>query len=158
MYEYDEELMREAHSANKHPLNLEAQRWRREYAKMLKEQFSVEPFGWDLHVDDFLLDSADELEKRRILGSERAEVMREIVWNDLPGSPKERLQWWLGLPGEEPTHLVGRPGGDPTDLVKRLKQASNLQVAMGEVVEAFHWYLIADPDLSGIYDPMGTLD
>ena len=139
-------LTQEAQSANKHPLNLEAQRWRREYAKMLKEQFSMVPFGSQLQVDDFLVETTYELEEQGVLNPERADVMREIVLNDLPGSPKERLQWWLGLPREA-----------PTDLEKRLKEAGNLQTAMIEVVEALHWNLIADPDLSGVYDPMGTL-
>ena len=141
-------LEAEARSANKHPLNLEAQRWREECARMLKEPFYVEPIGNEvLHVDDFLVDATDELEERRMLGSDRADVMREIVWSDLPGSPKERLQWWLGLPGEAPTNLE-----------RRLKESKNLQEAMIEVVEALHWNLIADPDLSGVYDPMGTLN
>ena len=54
--------------------------------------------------------------------------------------------------------LLGIPGEEPTDLVKRLKQASNLQEAMIEVVEVLHSNLQADPDLSGLYDPMGTLN
>ena len=54
--------------------------------------------------------------------------------------------------------LLGIPGEEPTDLVKRLTQASNLQEAMVEVVEALHWNLITDSDMRGIYDPMGTLN
>ena len=54
--------------------------------------------------------------------------------------------------------LLGIPGEEPTDLVKRLKGANNLQEAMIEVVEALHWNLKSDPDRSGGYDPMGTLD
>lgn len=69
-------LEREARWANKHPLNRETHRWRKEYATMLKEQFSVEPFGSQLQVDDFLLDSTDELEEQGVLGPERADVMR----------------------------------------------------------------------------------
>ena len=74
-------------------------------------------------------------------------MMREIVWFDFPESPMERTRWWLGIVGEE-----------PTDLVKRLKEASNLQEAMIEVVEVLHRNLQAGPDRSGIYDPRGTLN
>ena len=137
----------EARLANKHPLNLEAQRWRKEYALKEKIPFYVTPFGNSiLQVDDFLVTSTYELEEQGVLGPERADVMREIVW-DFPMSPMERTRWWVGIPGEEPTHLV-----------KRLTQASNLQEAMVEVVEALHWNLITDSDMRGIYDPMGTLN
>ena len=146
MNAYYKKLIREARLANKHPLNLEAQSWRKEYALKEKIPFYVMPFGnLSIQVDDFLVKSTYELEERSLLGPERADVMREIVW-DFPMSPMERTLWWVGIPGEE-----------PTDLVKRLKEASNLREAMIEVVEALHWNLIAGPDLSGIYDPMGTL-
>ena len=130
-------LEAEARLANKHPLNLEAQRWRKEYALKEKIPFYVVPFGnLSIQVDDFLVTSTYELEEQGVLGPERADVMREIVW-DFPMSPMERTRWWVGIPGEE-----------PTDLVKRLQQASNLQEAMIEVVEALHWNLKVDPDRS----------
>ena len=140
-------LESEARLANKHPLNLEAQRWRKEYALKEKIPFYVTPIGnLSIQVDDFLVTSTYELEERGLLGPERADVMREIVW-DFPMSPMERTRWWVGIPGEE-----------PTDLEKRLKGANNLQEAMVEVVEALHWNLITDSDMRGIYDPMGTLN
>ena len=147
MNAYYKKLIREARLANKHPLNLEAQSWRKEYALKEKIPFYVTPFGNSiLQVDDFLVTSTYELEEQGVLGPERADVMREIEW-DFPMSPMERTRWWVGIPGEE-----------PTDLVKRLKQASNLQEAMIEVVEALHWNLITDSDMRGIYDPLGTLN
>ena len=148
MNAYDKKMIREARFANNHPLNLEAQRWRGEYARMLKETFYATPIGnLSIQVDDFLVKSTYELEEQDLLGAERADVMREIVWFDLPGCPKERLQWWVGIPGEA-----------PTELERRLKESKNLQEAMIEVVEALHWNLKSDPDRSGGYDPMGTLN
>ena len=148
MDKYQIILEAEARLANKHPLNLEAQRWRKEYALKKTIPFYVTPFGNSiLQVDDFLVKSTYELEERGLLGPERADVMREIVWFDFPTSPMERTLWWVGIPGEE-----------PTDLEKRLKGANNLQEAMVEVVEALHWNLITDSDMRGIYDPMGTLN
>ena len=137
----------EARLANKHPLNLEAQRWRKEYALKEKIPFYVMPFGnLSIQVDVFLVKSTYELEERGILGPERADVMREIVW-DFPMGPMERTLWWVGIPGEA-----------PTELERRLKESKNLQEAMVEVVEALHWNLITDSDMRGIYDPMGTLN
>ena len=137
MNAYYKKLIREARLANKHPLNLEAQSWRKEYALKEKIPFYVTPFGNSiLQVDDFLVTSTYELEEQGVLGPERADVMREIEW-DFPMSPMERTRWWVGIPGEE-----------PTDLVKRLKEARDLQKAMVEVVEALHWNLKVDPDRS----------
>ena len=42
--------------------------------------------------------------------------------------------------------------------MKRLKQASNLQEAMIEVVEVLHSNLQADPDLSGLIRPYGDAE
>ena len=71
MDKYQIILEAEARLANKHPLNLEAQRWRngKGYARMQKEPFYVTPFGNSiLQVDDFLVKSTYELEERGLLG------------------------------------------------------------------------------------------
>ena len=116
MHEYDDKLNRETRAANKRSLNQEAQRWREEYALKEKIPFYVIPFGnLSIQVEDFLVKSTYELEEQGVLGPERADVMRDIVWFDFPESPMERTRWWLGIVGEE-----------PTDLVKRLKEARNL--------------------------------
>ena len=73
--------------------------------------------------------------------------MREIVCFDLPMSPMDRTQWWVGIVRET-----------ATELENRLKEARNLQEAMVEVVEVLHRNLQADSDRSGMYDPMGTLN
>ncbi len=72
--------------------------------------------------------------------------MREIVW-DFPMGPMERTLWWVGSAADVTTGIV-----------ELLKEAKNLQEAMVEVVEVLHSNLQADPDLSGLYDPLGTLN
>ena len=144
-YSYQERLEVEARLANKHPINREAQRWRKERALADKERFWVTPMGVELQVDNLLRAGIDKKQEQGTLGPELADAMRWEL-DELPLSPIERLRWWRRIPGE-----------DPSELARLLKEANELEEAMTVIVEAFDSNLRADSDRNGGYDPMGTL-